>query len=176
MDAGSGNLGMARTGTGLGRGGEALVRPKTATSGTGSGVPIVKEVKKEEGAKQDKAKSQEVQHREIQGGFERIHVPSIDLTTIVNAEHATEEASVVGETVGEKEKEEPAAKKEKEKEKEKEKLPASRSSLPFVGVKSQALDGNKDSGRTTPTPTPANAKGTTPGSPTSPWAEYRSRF
>ncbi|KAG8732026.1 serine/threonine-protein kinase KIN2 [Ceratobasidium sp. 414] len=116
MDADSGNLGMARTGAGLGRG-EALVRPKTTTGGTGSGVLIVKEVKKEEGAKQGKAKSQEaerrrrnetapiavtvsqadiqcvldwmqVQHREVQGGFERIHVPSIDLTTIVNAEHA----------------------------------------------------------------------------------------
>ncbi|KAG9083342.1 serine/threonine-protein kinase KIN2 [Ceratobasidium sp. 370] len=238
-----GSLGMARTGSGLGRG-EELIRPKTAGEGRGgSGVPIVKEDIKEEGAKEketakeaaEREKEQEtgpmdvkplylkglfsvattstkpahvikadvkrvldrmqVQYREIRGGFECIHVPSIDLTSVVSAEHANASGgesaprrSVVrkgsrlsfgkkgppapveklNERLGEKEKEEPTGEKEKDgKEKEKEKMPASRSSLSFAGVKGQVPD--KDSGRTTPTPTPtANATGVAPGSPSSP--------
>ncbi|KAG8706233.1 serine/threonine-protein kinase KIN2 [Ceratobasidium sp. 395] len=143
----------------------------------------------------------QVQHREIRGGFECIHVPSIDLTSIVNTTANTNNneggegaprrsvvrkgsrlsfgkkgppASVV---VAEKEKDKEEAGSgekdktgDKEKEKEKEKMPTSRSSLSFAGVKGQ--EGAKDSGRTTPTPTPvtpAAGSGTTaPGSPSSP--------
>jgi len=118
----------------------------------------------------------QVQYREIRGGFECIHMPSIDLTSIVNAENTAGAEGVPRRSVvrkgsrisfgkkgpppkeGEKEIE------EKEKDKDKERVPTSRSSLSFAGLKGQAQP-DKETGRTTPVPassTPA------PGSPTSP--------
>ncbi|KAG9122939.1 serine/threonine-protein kinase KIN2 [Ceratobasidium sp. 392] len=124
----------------------------------------------------------QVQHREIRGGFECIHMPSIDLSSIVSPGDGGEPrrsvvrkgsrlsfgkkgppAATLG-VGGEKEKEKEEVKEgEKDgKEKEKEKVPTSRSSLSFAGVKAQ--DAAKDSGRTTPTPTSAPAV-PAPGSP-----------
>ncbi|KAG9087304.1 serine/threonine-protein kinase KIN2 [Ceratobasidium sp. UAMH 11750] len=53
-----GSLGMARTGSGLGRG-EELVRPKTAGDGQGGSVPVVKEEVKEGVKEKEKAKEEE---------------------------------------------------------------------------------------------------------------------
>jgi hypothetical protein len=123
----------------------------------------------------------QVQYREIRGGFECIHMPSIDLTSIVNADNSGAEGvprrSVVrkgsrisfgkkGQPPKEGEKEVEEKDKEKEKDKDKERVPTSRSSLSFAGLKGQAQP-DKETGRTTPTPTPA-ATTPAPGSPVSP--------
>ncbi|QRV96009.1 Serine/threonine-protein kinase [Ceratobasidium sp. AG-Ba] len=120
----------------------------------------------------------QVQYREIRGGFECIHVPSIDLTSIAAG---TEEKRTIqrkgsrlsfgkkGPPVpadkkeGVSDKEEVVGDKEKKEGGEKEKAPASRSSLSFAGAKGQTQNNATDAGRTTPTPTTSNANPTSPG-------------
>lgn len=133
----------------------------------------------------------QVQHREIRGGFECIHVPSIDLASIVSAENGDKEdlprRSVVrkGSRLSFGKKGDPrAVEKTEEKDKvkaegkdkaEEKDVPTSRSSLSFAG----GLKGQPEPGRTTPTPAPRaetpTGAGTGTATPT-PASPQRTKF